>query len=280
MVINSSIGIRLNLLEFRSNNEIHKPVIEALELLKKYIGSRERYYDESENVPTDGIIGASLSELILETKEDGSVKINRINYELAVLQALRDGLRCKEIWVVGANRYRNPEEDLPTDFEQQKEAYYQALQQPEDVEAFINNLQQQMTDGLAELDRGMPKNEPVKILTKNNGWIKLSPFTASPEPLNLKRLKKEIEQRWSMTSLLDMLKETDLRVNFTQHFRSVSSRENLSQKVLQKRLLIDLYGLGTNTGIKRLSLGELGEKYQDLLYVRRKFLHKSQYWSK
>ncbi len=38
-----------------------------------------------------------------------------------------------------------------------------------------------------------------------------------------------------MTSLLDMLKETDLRVNFTQHFKSVSSRENLNPKVLQKR---------------------------------------------
>lgn len=50
----------LNLLEFRSNNGIHKPVIEALELLKKYVGSRERCYDPSENVPTDGIIGASL----------------------------------------------------------------------------------------------------------------------------------------------------------------------------------------------------------------------------
>ncbi len=266
----------LNLLEFRSNNEIHKPVIEALELLKKYIGSRERYYDESENIPTDGIIGASLSELILEPLDDGSVKINRINYELAVLQALRDGLRCKEIWVVGANRYRNPEEDLPTDFERQREVYYQALQQPEDVEAFISNLQQQMSDGLAQLDKGIPKNKPVKILTKNNGWIKLSPFSALPEPLNLKRLKTEIEQRWSMTSLLDMLKETDLRINFTKHFKSASSRENLNPKVLQKRLLIDLYGLGTNTGIKRLSLGELGEKYQDLLYVRRKFIHASQ----
>lgn len=67
--------------------------------------------------------------------------------------------------------------------------------------------------------------------------------------------------------LLDMLKETDLRVNFTQHFKSVSGRENLALKILQKRLLICLYGLGTNTGIKRLSLGELEEKYQDLLYV-------------
>jgi len=38
---------------------------------------------------------------------------------LSVLQALREKLRCKEIWVVGANRYRNPEEDLPADFEAQ-----------------------------------------------------------------------------------------------------------------------------------------------------------------
>lgn len=71
-----------------------------------------------------------------------------------------------------------------------------------------------------------------------------------------------------------MLKETDLQVNFTRHFKSVSSREMLDQKVLQKRLLISLYGLGTNTGLKRLSLKELGESYQDLLYVRRKFIQK------
>ncbi|MEM9541181.1 MAG: Tn3 family transposase [Cyanobacteria bacterium P01_E01_bin.42] len=284
LVMRSSYGnhyrrmlpLLLNLLEFRSNNETHKPVIEALELLKKYVGSRERYYDKNENVPRQGIISSSLSELILETSNDGSIKVNRINYELAVLQALRDGLRCKEIWVVGANRYRNPEEDLPTDFEQQRAIYYQALQQPEDVEDFIENLQKQMNEGLEQLDRGMPKNDPVKILAKNNGWIRLSPFKALLDPPNLYHLKTEIEQRWSMTSLLDILKETDLRVNFTRYFTSVSSRENIDPKVLQKRLLICLYGLGTNTGIKRLALGDLGEKYQDLLYVRRKFIHQSQ----
>jgi TnpA family transposase len=270
------VPLLLSLLEFRSNNDVHQPVIEALELLKKYTDSRERYYAPSEKVPLQGIVSASLSELVLVPNSDGSVKINRINYELAVLQALRDGLRCKEIWVVGASRYRNPDEDLPADFEQHRETYYQALQQPEDVEAFIASIKQQMTDALTQLDRGMPKNPAVKILSKNNGWIRLSPFDALPTPPNLNRLKSEIERRWSMTSLLDMLKETDLRVNFSQHFKSVSSRESLDPKVLQKRLLISLYGLGTNTGIKRLSLGELGENYADLLYVRRKFIHKSQ----
>jgi hypothetical protein len=33
---------------------------------------------------------------------------------------LRERLHCKEIWMVGANRYRNPDEDLPTDFEAQR----------------------------------------------------------------------------------------------------------------------------------------------------------------
>jgi len=35
----------LEVLEFRSNNDIHRPVIEALELLKKYASSKARYYD-------------------------------------------------------------------------------------------------------------------------------------------------------------------------------------------------------------------------------------------
>jgi TnpA family transposase len=270
------VPLLLDLLSFRSNNDVHRPVIEALALLKKYASSRERYYAPDETVPLEGIVSPSFSELILVPESDQGVKINRINYELAVLQALRDGLRCKEIWVTGANRYRNPEEDLPNDFEQLRVAYYQALQQPEDVESFITSLQQQMEAALAHLDRGMPKNSATQILRKNNGWIRVSPFDPLREPPNLDRLKREIDQRWSMTSLLDMLKETDLRVNFTQHFKSVSSREAIDPKVLQKRLLICLYGLGTNTGIKRLSLGEVGENYADLLYVRRKFIHKPQ----
>jgi len=35
-----------------------------------------------------------------------------------------------------------------------------------------------------------------------------------------------------------------------------------------------LYGLGTNTGLKRISAGNHGEGYQELLYIRRKFINK------
>ena len=64
-----------------------------------------------------------------------------------------------------------------------------------------------------------------------------------------------------MTSLLDILKEADLRLDFTQHFKSPATREVLDREVLRKRLLLSLYAMGTNTGLKRVSVGEHGEAY-------------------
>ena len=267
----------LEVLEFRSNNDIHRPVIEALELLKKYASSKARYYDSSEEIPIDGVLKSNAKEILLETDSSGNERINRINYEICVLKALRERLCCKEIWVVGANRYRNPDDDLPTDFESKRQIYYQALTLPEDVETFIGSLQQQMVEGLEKLDRGMPRNKGVAIVGKGNkGLIRLSPFDAAPEPINIKQLKGEINRLWHKTSLLDILKETDLRVDFTRNFKSMGTREILDRETLQKRLLLCLFGMGTNTGLKRINTGIDGENYQDLLYVRRRYIHKDQ----
>ena len=191
-------------------------------------------------------------------------------------QVLAYDLKLESLYLAACNRLRHLKIELPTP-ERLERLVRSAIRRFENH--FCQQTAQQLSTSVrSKLDelQGLPNNDPVKILTKNNGWIRLSPFAALPDPPNLNRLKAEVEQRWSMTRLLDMLKETDLRVNFTRHFKSVSSREALDSKVLQKRLLICLYGLGTNTGIKRLSLGDLGEKYQDLLYVRRKFIHQSQ----
>ena len=266
----------LEVLEFRSNNESHRPVIKALELLKKYASSKQRYYDTTEDIPIDGVLKSGWKEILLEKTDDGKERINRINYEISVLQALRERLSCKEIWVVGANRYRNPDRDLPTDFERHRQVYYQALTLPENVETFIADLQQQMAEGLEKLDRGMPSNSGVKIISKGKGLIRVSPFEPVSEPINLKQLKGEINRLWPQTSLLDILKETDLRVNFTRNFKSMGTREIIERESLQKRLLLCLYGMGTNTGLKRINTGINGENYQDLLYVRRRYIQKDQ----
>ena len=264
----------LSALEFRSNNAVHRPVIDGLELLKRYADSRAQYYGEGEDVPIKGVVKKDWRELVVEIDKDGKKRVNRINYELALLKALRERLRCKEIWVVGADRYRNPDDDLPSDFEERRAEYYKALSLPLDPEVFIASLRKTLEESLAMLDRGMPKNPQVRILSKSDGWISVSPLKPQAEPINLTRLKAEVDRRWPMTSLLDVLKEVDLRVGFTEHFQSAASRETLSGETLQRRLLVCLYGLGTNTGIKRVCATIPGENYQDLVYVRRRFIHK------
>jgi hypothetical protein len=44
----------------------------------------------------------------------------------------------------------------------------------------------------------------------------VTPLEAQPEPPNLTALKAEITATWPMISLLDMVMEADLRLNFTE----------------------------------------------------------------
>jgi hypothetical protein len=44
-------------------------------------------------------------------------RISLIDYEVCALKALRERSRAKEVWVVGAERCRDPDEDLPRDFQ-------------------------------------------------------------------------------------------------------------------------------------------------------------------
>jgi TnpA family transposase len=264
----------LEALTFRSNNALHRPIIEAIAFLKARRESGQRYFTLEEGVPIDGVVRSGWKEIVLEKDKSGTDRIGRINYEIAVLQALRDRLRCKEIWVVGADRYRNPDEDLPSDFEAKREPYYEALGQPQDVDAFVAGLQKSLRDSLDLLERDLPRNRDVKIIERGKARLSVSPLEPQPEPVNLAALKAEITRRWPMTSLLDVLKETDLRVGFTDDFRSLAPREAIDRKELQKRLLLCLYGLGTNMGLKRVSASDPDIGFKDLLYVRRKFCQK------
>jgi TnpA family transposase len=263
----------LQALEFRSNNERHRPVIRALELRRRYADSKLRVFPAEEDVPLDGVVSGLWRDAVIEPDAQGRQRINRITYEICVLQALREQLRCKEIWVVGANRYRNPDEDLPVDFEAERAAYYAALQLPVEADRFIEGLKEEMRTELATLDAGLPSNADVRLgERRGKSWITLTPLGAQPDPDNIIKIKAELQAKWSMTGLLDMVKESDLRLGMTEAFKSPTVYERLDRSVLRPRLLLCLHGLGTNAGLQRLaSLGsEVSPK--DLAYVRHRYL--------
>jgi hypothetical protein len=70
------------------------------------------------------------------------------------------------------------------------------------------------------------------ISPKRGGWITLTPLAAQPEPPQLKAFKAELNATWPMTGLLDMIKETDLRLGFTNVLQSPTAYETLERSVL------------------------------------------------
>jgi hypothetical protein len=62
-----------------------------------------------DEVPLTGMVCPGLWELVVEQDRARYPRINRINYAIYVPQALHEGVLCKEMWVEGANCYRNPD---------------------------------------------------------------------------------------------------------------------------------------------------------------------------
>ncbi|MBG9580536.1 transposase, partial [Bacillus thuringiensis] len=99
-------------------------------------------------------------------------------------------------------------------------------------------------------------------------WFKITPLDKQVVPPHLPMIKQEIRDRWSNINLLDLLKETDFHTGFTKHFKTTAYRSILSEETVQRRLLLSLFGLGTNTGLKAVSAGNSHDTYRELQYIR------------
>lgn len=131
-----------------------------------------------------------------------------------------------------------------------------------------------MRQWLSTLNNGLPKNAKLRLREQGKNRIHLTPLDRQIEPPNTTALKREIGQRWDDLELIDIIKEVDLRENFSALFRTSASREVLEPEILQRRLLLCLFGLGTNVGLKRVASQQPSVSYDELRYVKRRFIKK------
>lgn len=258
-------------LTFRSNNGAHRPLIEALEQVRTAEGESRQYF-VGDTVPIDGVVRPKWRDIVIEDAPGGGSRVNRINYEICVLQTLREKLRCKEVWVEGAQRFRNPDDDLPADFAERRDGCYAALGLPLDPKAFTAGIRAEMEFELTEFNRTLPCNVGVRLNPRRRHPVIVTPLEAQPEPPNLGAVRGELGRRWPMTGLLDMLKEADLRTRFTDAFVTAASREATDREEVRKRLLLCCYGMGTNAGLRRLVGGDHGFTHKELLHTRRRYV--------
>lgn len=294
----------LEVFSFKTNNNSSKALLDAISFIKQNRHVSGKYYLDSNIVPITDVISDAWRVMVVEQQQEskvvgiekkptseeekenpknqqdksGNSRINRMAYEVAVLEELRRQLSCKLIWIEGAYRYRNPSEDLPKDFDERKEYYYNELGVPLDGKEFTKKLRDILNEHLRELNTSIITNPKVKIISKKNhknSRIKITPYTHQKEPSHLKALQRFITRQWSTISLIDILKEADLRIGFSKHFQTVASKEVIGQEQLLKRLLLCLYAIGSNTGLKRISAANDDSNYSDLRYIKRRFINEA-----
>jgi len=264
----------LDTLVFRANNPAYQPVIKGLELVHRHLDSRHFYYPETEEIP-DGLLKGKWKELGIEEGSSGP-RIVKQYFELCVLQKLERGLKCKEVWVEGAFRYRNPDRDMPQDWQHSGVEYCQKSGIPADPREFIEPIRKEMVSGLEAADRYLSKKQEVYIYYPgggDRGLLRIPKIEKRQERPILQEIKNSVLERWGILDLLDILIEVDRQINFLRFFRTVGQRQVISPDEARERLLLSLFSLGTNTELKRIhAAASPACSYTDLLYFRKRFV--------
>lgn len=78
-------------------------MIDGLELIGRWSArpGAQRHYSPDDKVPLDGVVPAAWRDPVV----DELGRVAQVPYELCVLRALREAIRRREVWVVGAHRW-------------------------------------------------------------------------------------------------------------------------------------------------------------------------------
>lgn len=258
----------LDNITFKSTNNDYQPILDGLILIKKYFKSGKKYFPDEEDVPLSFLPQKWQQRVI----DENSGKIKRICYEVYLLKKLSDRIKCREIWIENSFKHRNPDEDLPKNFDENKQEYFDELNQPLEADVFIEGLKEKLTDALNRLNKNIPSNTKVKITDKHGGRIVATPLTPQVESQNIASIKKCLQDKWQDTNLIDVLKEVQMEVNFTNDFISYGDKTYLDSRELTERILLVLYGLGTNIGLKHMRVGNPQITYDQLRHIKNYFI--------
>lgn len=262
----------LEVLEFRSGNNAHQPVIDALALIKRYArAGNTTYYPLGEQVPEHRGTTGQWAEVVFKEDTRGQRRVVRVVFEVVTFQALREQLRCKEIWVASAGRWRDPDEDLPRDFEARRAEHYGELRKPLNPREFVDQLREAMTAELMVLDEEIGGLDWVDITERKMGAIRFTAPGPQEEPRNLRKVKAEVGRRWQAVPLIDILKEAILRTGCLHKVAALSGG-TLDAQVLAERLMLAIYAYGTNTGIRQVIGVGSGHSEEEVRYARRRYL--------
>ena len=144
----------LDALEFRCANSIYRPVMDALELLRAPCRhARAAAVLPARRACPDRRCASRMSGARRSSTSTAGSSGSRMSCACCARCGTRsaDGRSTSS----GAHRWRNPDEDMPADFDANRDVHYAAIRKPRDPQAFIADLQARLHAGLDRLDQAV-----------------------------------------------------------------------------------------------------------------------------
>ena len=266
----------LEALQFRCNNTAHRPLMDALELLRRY-AHRERvvFYDPADRVPLDGVVRPDVAGGGRRRARPGGA--DPVRAVRAHQPARRDppprdlGARLASLARPGdrpAPGLRGaPRDALRRD---QPAARPDRVHRPAPRRPRPGARPPVRRAAPRHRRRGADHDPQGRACgSACRGWA------SSPSRRRWPAIKREIIRRWGVVDLLDVLKEADYLTGFTDELTTIATREIIPRERVRRRLLLTLFALGTNMGIAKIAAaGEHGESEHTLRRTRQTHINR------
>jgi TnpA family transposase len=266
----------LDALDFRAASAAFQPLLEGIDIVRRFVATKHVLYPKGTAIPL-ALLTGNWASTVWENDTPDRRAIKH-HFELCVLQKLERAIKCKEVWIEGAHRFRNPDEDMPKDWAQARETHYQKRGLSLDPNDFLRPLQAEMGLALEAFNRFLGGRNPDVTITYpgggERGLFKVPKLDKQPERPIIQEAKAGVQRVWGMLDLLDILLEADRRVRFTRFFHTSGQRQVLDPEEVRLRLLLTIFSMGTNVGLKRIhAAAKPSCSYADLRYFRSRYLH-------
>lgn len=241
-----------DILEVRAVQGAH-PALEALEHVRQ-VGGHQRRVTHRQQKLAGLTVEAPLDHVTERWRRlvfEGPHRLNTTFYELAALEALKEGLRAGDLYVLGSHRYASFESYLLSKdrWTQLKTDGPTRLTLTSTADAYLERQGQRVNELLRTLHRD--RSELEGLTTDEHGELHLSPLDREV-PVAAEQLQRRLERRLPPIALADLLNDVDLWTGCFRHLTHLSSGEPLNGERKQM-LLAAIMGLGLNHGLGKLA---------------------------
>ena len=232
----------LDLMDIRSATQ-DRSLLDALTMVAEHRRSRR---DNLPHALDLGFASQRWRSFVVKRRSESPV-VDRRALEVCVFIHLADALQAGDLYVVGAEAFADYRDQLLPwpDCAPRLAPYCSLLAMPENAEAFVAQLKDQLTQTAAEVDADFPNN--TELTLDADGTPHLRKQQAAREPEGLADFEREIRARMPERHLLDILKHTEHWSGYTRHFGPPSGSDPKLAHAVQ-RYLFAIFGYGCNLG--------------------------------